>query len=810
MTASKTMAKRAAAGTLALAVCLTGGLVSAGAANAALPTAGGLVRPMPTADPSATSGNVDAPVVTTGSTGVKLKDFQVVLPNTWAAGDRVAVNLPAGVKFSSTPTFTVSGNETDAVADLATEATPDTAIPTGATAPLFAAATIPTVGSPGIADPNQALIQFTNASTGAATLTDWVLTVSGVTVDIPKDAGLTGDALTVKVTGYNAAGSPTTYTESDTFDDAITTLAYISPITFSLPANQSLIPGGGPQTIGDVTLSEVIPEGLANGSYTLSFDQDGTAVAVDPTLEDNDSAAFDIDVTGDAELDDAVPATAAGGSVSFSVTGLETTAASALETFVVKNLRISPVSSSPITVTLTATPDAAFNSGFVAVNGTATVGTPENESFSRVDSEDGVEAAQAIGIVPQGDRIGGNDRYETAAQIALQVATPATDNIIIASGEPGSSGVDALSANYLAGTFDAPTPVLLTQQAKLPDSTLVAVRTLLTGVGNNGTANIYVVGGATAVSDAVLTELRDAFASDFQNLTVQRVAGDDRFATAASVATLRGQAPVGSFVGTFGKGSAKTAFLTNGNAPADALAAGPIAYANGFPLLQSQATSIPQSTLVAIDSLGIKQVVVVGGTTVVSESVVSQLTALGINVVRVAGEDRYATTAALNTFAEDDVASVSNTTGGLNYEDPTVPLIANGVGFADALVSGPLAGAVTRTIPGFNQYNLTAAGAAGGAAPGAPATITEAQYLLLPTTTTAATTEQGDYAVQAVAPVVVSTPQPLLLTQPTQLSAATGTFISDNADSITNVQGVGLSAALPQSVLIEANRLAAN
>jgi len=802
------MAKRAAAGTLALAVCLTGGLVSATTASAVLPLAGGLVRPMPTSDPSVGSPNVDAPVVSTGAQDVKLKDFQIVLPNDWDAGDRVAVNLPAGVEFSSTPTFTVSGNEGDAVAELATESMPGTAIPTGATAPAFAPATIPTVGSPGIADPNQALIQFSNTSSGAATLTDWVITVSNVVVDIPKSAALTGDALTVKVTGYNAAGSPTTYTESDTFDDAITTLAFVSPISFSLPANQTLIPNGGPQTIGDVTLTEAIPEGLVDGDYTLSFEQDGTPVNVDPELEDNDSAAFDIDVTGDAELEEGT-AVATGNEVTFEVSGLDDDAASALETFAVKNLRISPTSTSPITVTLTEAPAVGFNSvtGFVAINGAA-AGTPENETFSFVPDEDGVEAAQAIGIVPQDDRIGGNDRYETAAQIALQVADGGTNNIIIASGEPGSAGVDALSANYLAGTFDSPTPVLLTKQGKLPDATLVAVRTILQGVGNTGTANIYVVGGATAVSDDVMAELRNAYATTVGNLTVQRVAGDDRFATAASAATLRGQAPVGSFVGTFGKGSAKTAFLTNGTAPADALAAGPIAYANGFPLLQSQATSIPESTLVAIDSLGIKQVLIVGGTTVVSESVATQLTGLGINVIRIAGEDRYATTAALNTFAGDDVASVSNETGGLNYEDPTVPLLANGVGFADALVSGPLAGAVTRTIPAVLQYNLNTPSTA---AAGAPTTLTSAQYALLPTTGTTTTTDQTDYTAQVVTPaVVVSTPQPLLLTQPTQLSAATATFITDNDDSITSIQGVGLSGALPQSVLVEANRLAAN
>src|SRR5690606_28356210 len=71
--------------------------------------------------------------------------------------------------------------------------------------------------------------------------------------------------------------------------------------------------------------------------------------------------------------------------------------------------------------------------------------------------------------VSVGTRIGGNDRYETAADIALTGGC--SQAAVVASGEDFA---DALSANYLAGAlstrFGDNVPVLLTRGGDLPAS----------------------------------------------------------------------------------------------------------------------------------------------------------------------------------------------------------------------------------------------------------------------------------------------------------------------------------------------------
>ncbi|MEO7125735.1 MAG: cell wall-binding repeat-containing protein, partial [Nakamurella sp.] len=74
-----------------------------------------------------------------------------------------------------------------------------------------------------------------------------------------------------------------------------------------------------------------------------------------------------------------------------------------------------------------------------------------------------------------------------------------------------------------------------------------------------------------------------------------------------------------------------------------------------------------------------------GGPDRVSQKVKGQLTALGVrNIVTIAGQDRFETSALLGTLAR-----LGTDVGGLG-QDGSLAAIANGLtGFADALAAGP-------------------------------------------------------------------------------------------------------------------------
>ena len=86
------------------------------------------------------------------------------------------------------------------------------------------------------------------------------------------------------------------------------------------------------------------------------------------------------------------------------------------------------------------------------------------------------EVAEAIeaatGIVP--DRVGGADRYETAAGIAREVWPDGTSTAYLAT---GAVFADALSGAAAAGCREA--PVLLTRPDDLPTSSRATLRSLL-------------------------------------------------------------------------------------------------------------------------------------------------------------------------------------------------------------------------------------------------------------------------------------------------------------------------------------------
>ena len=124
-------------------------------------------------------------------------------------------------------------------------------------------------------------------------------------------------------------------------------------------------------------------------------------------------------------------------------------------------------------------------------------------------------------------------------------------------------------------------------------------------------------------------------------------------------------------------------YVANGLNFPDALAAGPAAARHGGPILLVQPGAVPPSTASELDRLDPDRIVVVGGTSQVSTTVLASLDPYTSGpVTREAGggafsADRYGT-----------AAKVSNANFGPGVN---VVYVANGLNFPDALAAGPAA-----------------------------------------------------------------------------------------------------------------------
>jgi putative cell wall-binding protein len=233
-----------------------------------------------------------------------------------------------------------------------------------------------------------------------------------------------------------------------------------------------------------------------------------------------------------------------------------------------------------------------------------------------------------------------------------------------------------LASAYLARSLG--TGTLLTPPASLSAPTLTAIH-------KEGITKVYVVGGPLAVSTAVVNQLESTVADqcgggsavpDTVKIAVTRVAGPTQYDTAEKIAELPPASNVGvvAFSGAYtgtnasgGKGRYNvtsglastspvsatplpTAIVATGTGFQDAESASTMAYAERFPILLTTPSTLSSQVTSAINTLGIKQVVVMGGPLAVSNAVVASLEALGVSVLRIAGQT-YSGTSTLRPAA---------------------------------------------------------------------------------------------------------------------------------------------------------------
>ena len=244
----------------------------------------------------------------------------------------------------------------------------------------------------------------------------------------------------------------------------------------------------------------------------------------------------------------------------------------------------------------------------------------------------------------------GQDRYDTALRLAKNFATSkgglgAVPAAFVSSGE---TLVDSISVAGLAGYVDA--PILLTPTDSLHGGVADFIE-------DYGVSTVYVLGGSAAVADSVVTAIQNLSGKPKAN----RIEGDDRYATAAAIASMIDAES--SWCDT----DAVSAVLINGASDmmSYGVAVQTIAYRLQLPVLMTAADELPDATAEYITENDVEHVQIIGGTGTVSADVAAALTTLGVDTVaRVEGDSAAAVSVALAGLANDgcgdDLGLVSN------------------------------------------------------------------------------------------------------------------------------------------------------
>lgn len=112
--------------------------------------------------------------------------------------------------------------------------------------------------------------------------------------------------------------------------------------------------------------------------------------------------------------------------------------------------------------------------------------------------------------------------------------------------------------------------------------------------------------------------------------TLRKLAGTSRFTTAVEVSKA-----------SYAK--ANTAIVVSGLDYPDALAAGPLAFSEQAPILLTQRNFLNPATKTELQRLGVKKVVLLGGTNAISQAAEDEMSGMGIAVERISGTNRYYT-----------------------------------------------------------------------------------------------------------------------------------------------------------------------
>ena len=222
---------------------------------------------------------------------------------------------------------------------------------------------------------------------------------------------------------------------------------------------------------------------------------------------------------------------------------------------------------------------------------------------------------QAFTVRTPLSRVAGASDPDTSVLMSRRLGPGSARAVVVARTD---GFADALAGGPLATANRG--PVLLTPPNDVPANVVDEARRVLAPGGT-----VFVLGGPAAISVGMEAEFASA------GMTVRRLAGPDRFATAAAIAPEVNPSP-------------QEAFVVSGVSFPDAVLAGAPAGHRRSPILLVAPGSVPPATEAYLKAHTNLPRVVVGGTTVVTETVAR---AAGSRE-RIAGPDRYSTSAAVS------------------------------------------------------------------------------------------------------------------------------------------------------------------
>jgi putative cell wall-binding protein len=623
------------------------------------------------------------------------------LLNNWGSGSANTVTLTVA------PNAATVNNCTTATSTVIFAAAPTvTATPVaGDTTPTFTASLSNNASDTGgctASTTDELTITITNTKSGTSTDT-FPVTISNISYDVGSTAAIGAVVLAASWT-VPTASSAAVPSDATVFASGATTVTANNP---ALQITQSTTGGPSPIVIAESAagaVSGTICVSMASGSVPFTFATAGTASA-------STGAGAGVIVS---------PPVIVGGNLVAT---------------------ISTPSTAATTYTL-----SGFTVSDGANTGSATVTVTSGSSGCSTDTTSLSLGVTIFGSAPTlNSAIAGADTDGTAIA-ELEAAYPIGSGCI-----PGGKVIlatdqnfpDALAASYLAGNLG--TGLLLTPTATLSAETASAIQA-------EGITNVYVVGGPIAINQSVITQLQALPAytcggttKTGSNVTVTGpIFGQTQYDTAQQIATyvtspaqVVGTANLsGAYGGTYNDttgmesaspsatGSIRTALVTSGLNFPDATAGSIIAYRNHFPVVLTDPGTLSTQASTTLTALGIKQAIVLGGPLAVSDADVTAIQALGISVIRVAGQDQTDTAQELAEFELNQSSTFTGlgwgATSGGNWG--RMILLARGDFYADALagsVLGTLGGTpilLTENPASLGQYLTTFLNAGGSSA----------------------------------------------------------------------------------------------
>jgi putative cell wall-binding protein len=523
---------------------------------------------------------------------------------------------------------------------------------------------------------------------------DLTLTVASVPTTPPT--GTTAWAVAISGLKYNV-GAGATPGAVDTSASTCTN-NNAAACTLSVPANAVVSATGGDVNV----IANTPPVGLLAGADTnvaisnVGFQETvAGAIPVGPVCVNLGAGTFDtsapaptITVGGGPAITTGV--TLSGGTASFAVA----TASTAPATYVLSGLRVDAGNTpGPVTFTASSGGTCATPTNHLTTNGP--IYTVYSQSRTAGSDADATAAAEMEAVYPV------PTAPSTSCSVTNHTVVLATD----------SAYPDALSASYLAGQLN--TSILLTPTAALSSETANAIR-------QEGISTVDIVGGPLAVGPAVVSALQATPVyqcggvnpvSPAATLTVNQIFGQVQYDTSAKIAQYFTAGSVGkaAFPGAYGNynhtsplgaassapiaaGPLSTAIVATGEGYQDATAASVVGYAQNFPVILTTPTTLASQAAASLTNDAIKQVILMGGPIAVSDTVVAQIQAMGISVLRIAGQDFTQTAAELALFELNSTSSTAGVEGlGWDAGNQHQMTLARGDFYSDALAGSAFA-----------------------------------------------------------------------------------------------------------------------